>query len=233
MNQVTLQGTDPVRQWYEDRQVEYAMTDKRLTDTRAKFISADFHESLDMLEKSYVNAVISQQNTVEIYEPAFRQWAIEGESPYRAFESVNYGRQKIGWISDGLDNTKAFRRGVDLLKKRQVHDFVRLFAEEVKGVSHMKASFTAAMLGFTEAMCLDTNVCQSVGLDRRAAVDLSNYQEYRELCDQVTDMFEDLQLSPFMLQWVLFDFNKGYHSPHKVWFEAMGSWQELDRTVVP
>lgn len=230
ISQTTLNGTDPVTDWHGRHSLEYSMVEKRLTDTKAKFMSTDRDEQVDMLVKSYVNAVISQRNKVDIYEPAYVRW-VSGEPMDKAFESIIYNKQKISWISKTLVDMKKFHHVADLLEVGRVNQAHNFMADNFTGLSHMKAAFTLAMLGFTSRMCLDTNVCKAMGFDSRKVSDIKDMSDYLELCNQIVDKFEHLELDPFVLQWVIFDYRRGFHETHKVFFQSLDTWSELDRQV--
>ena len=218
MTQTTLSGNDPITQWYNDRRLEYELTTRRLEKTRLKFMNADTNDAVRMLDMSYANAVISQQCAVNKHEAGWVHWLNTGDIP----EYVVYSNQKTRWINSTnhihkLNAVSMLHSGTDLNK---VHDYM---AEHFTGLGLMKAAFTLAMLGFTDRMCIDTNVTQVTGIEVRS---LNKLSEYTDVCDEICEKF-DMGVSPFMTQWVLFDFNRGNHSTHEVWFRELGTWIDM------
>lgn len=222
MAQITLDGHDVLKDWHDRHALEYAMTEKRLADTKAKFMSASFDEAFDMFVKSYVYAVVSQQTPVDRYEPAYVRW-LEGTPMDVAFKPVNYNRQKISWISDGLADRDTIRECVIALRNHETDWFIDFAAEHVKGLGYAKAPFVAAMLGFTSCACADTNVAQVLGIGKVES--RQDYDKFRELLDSKLPIDKPL----FVKQWIAFDFHRGYHETHKIWFQAFDTWTELSR----
>lgn len=225
--QQTLTGKHPVIDWHERHALEYSMTEKRLADTKAKFMSVSLDEAVRMHNKAYIQTVISQQNAVEKYQPALDRY-FRGADMADAFASVNYNKQKISWISDTLVGIEATEEAVKILREGRLEDYCSFAEEHFTGVSFVKAPFTAAMLGFTKAMCIDTNVAQATGTNPK---DIRTWEEYWSICDDICTAYSTLKTDPFIIQWILFDFQRGYHEPHKEWFEAVGTWTSLDRSV--
>ena len=218
MTQTTLNGKQPIVDWFETRHDEYSLTSRRLFNTKLKFLTADTKDAVRMLDMSYSNAVISQQCSVEKHEAGWVHWCQTGDIP----EYVVYSNQKTDWLKATnvlhkynvvrMLQSDASRQGIDKAH-RYLHDnFV--------GLGLMKAAFTLAMLGFTSRMCIDTNVAQVTGIETRG---LKKFDSYIDACDEVCQEY-DMGLPPFITQWVLFDFNRGNHSTHEVWFRQMGTW---------
>lgn len=218
MTQKTLQGNNPIQQWYDTRRTEYDLTARRLEKTRHKFMSADITEAVRMLDMSYANAVISQQCAVNKHEAGWVHWVNTGEIP----EYVIYSNQKTRWINSTnhihkINTVRMLHAGKS---RDKIHKYM---ADNFTGLGLMKAAFTLAMLGFTDRMCIDTNVSQVTGVE---VTSLSNLSDYLNACDKICQEFE-LALPPFLTQWVLFDFNRGNHSTHEVWFREIGTWIDM------
>lgn len=210
--------TEQVRSWYKAHSLEYALTEKRLADTKAKFLSANWGKQYDMLRASYVNAVMSQQTPVDRHEAAYVTYR-NGTSLKESLKLTLYANQKFDWITS--TDIIQFAEVIDLLNDGHVTEAENKLAADFVGLGPMKAAFTLAMLGFTKCMCLDTNVQQLTGITCRT----KSMRVYREKCDEVCQMY-DIDLAPFMLQWCLFDCNRGMHATHEVWFRDMGTWCE-------
>ena len=224
MPQVTLNGKTPVVDWYETHQESYKLTQLRLAKTLDKFLNADTDEAVRMLDMSYANAVISQQCSVEKHEPGWIHWCQTGNIP----EYVLYSNQKTRWLnSTNYIHKRNVVRMIHADPTPQTVDKAHAYlAEHFTGLSYMKAAFTLAMLGFTSRMCIDTNVAQVCGIDNYK---FNSIDSYLAACDEIHSQYQELDLSKFMTQWVLFDFNRGNHSTHEVWFKQLDTWVDADK----
>lgn len=227
MTQITLNGKDPLVDWYERHQLEYAMTEKRLAATKAKFMSVPFSQAVDMHNKLFVWSVVSQQNDTIDIQADFDLWANKDVSMKEAFFQTNYGGMHISWITDTFSDMDTVAEGVKLLRNGKPHEYKRFAAEHFKGVSYIKAPYTACHLGFTDLMCLDTNVSQFLGVDTYT---VEGWEDQEDICQQVDESL-DMDIPPFVKQWCVFDYQRGYHEPHKPIFQAVDTWEELDRSL--
>ena len=221
MTQTTLQGNTPIQEWYDSRRLEYELTARRLEKTRQTFMHADTDKAVRMLDMSYANAVISQQCAVNKHEAGWIHWVNTGEIP----EYVVYSNQKTRWLNNTnhihkINAVSMLHSGKDLDK---VHEYLET---HFTGLGLMKAAFTLAMLGFTDRMCIDTNVTQVTGIEVRS---LNNLSQYLNKCEEICEKF-DMGVPPFLTQWILFDFNRGNHSTHEVWFRELGTWVDINDT---
>jgi thermostable 8-oxoguanine DNA glycosylase len=181
-----------------------------------------------MLFDSSVYAVTSVQNDISILRRFFREYANAEDwgEVKKVFRSVNYGNNKFEYC---LENASVIfgetgDQIISLLEAGDVWEAVELMVNEMMGVSYIKAPFVGCMLGYTSLMCIDTNVAQMVPDDRVKASDYKDGQQYKEAVALVKQHYEDLaaEYDPFMLQWVLFDANRGDGvARHEEWFEQM------------
>jgi thermostable 8-oxoguanine DNA glycosylase len=179
-----------------------------------------------MLFDSSVYAVVSVQNDISILRQAFRgygnseSWADVRES----FKSVNYGNNKFDYVQSNFETIfgPTGDKIIDYLQAEDVWGAVEIMADELLGISWVKAPFVIAMMGYTEVMCIDTNVEQMVPNVKSA--NYSGMSEYKEAVGRVKDEYPELadEVSTFMLQWVVFDANRGDGvAKHEEWFEHM------------
>jgi hypothetical protein len=179
-----------------------------------------------MLFDSSVYAVVSVQNDISILRSAFRGYANSGNwtEVRESFKSVNYGNNKFDYAQSNFDSIfgDVGDKIIDYLEAEDVWGAVEIMANELSGVSWVKAPFIIAMLGYTEVMCIDTNVEQMVpNVKSKGYTDM---QEYRDAIGRVKDEYPELanEVSTFMLQWVVFDANRGDGvAKHEEWFEHM------------
>jgi|APHM01.1.fsa_nt_gi hypothetical protein len=199
-----------------------------LDNVRNIFESVSRDRQKVMLFDSAVYAVTSVQNDISILRRFFREYANSEDwsEVKKAFRSVNYGNNKFEYC---MNNASVIFGSigddiVSALEAGAVWDAVEIMVAELKGVSYIKAPFVGCMLGYTSLMCIDTNVAQMVPDDRVKASDYSSGQEYKEAVALVKQQYEDLaaEYDPFMLQWILFDANRGEGvAKHEEWFEQM------------
>lgn len=203
--------------WTDNHATEYALTSARLANTRAKFMTTDMNDAVSMIDASYHNAVISQQTPVERHEEGYVHWLRTG----KILDSVTYANQKAGWLKSTNHIHKI--NAVRMLRKNKVMQAWRYMANHFKGLGPMKAAFTIAMLGFESVLCVDTNVAQVMGWDGRKVSSMT-LNQYEKAMNVVKETFSDMELTPFMLQWSLFDYNRNTHETHEVFFKSMGTW---------
>lgn len=202
-----------VKKWYAENKVAYDQTETRLSDTKRKFLS-DRDMAYGMLRDSIFNALASMQTQVARHEYAYQEYK-EGNNNALVYTNFGPTKQRRFNAIDG----KQLYNIVDYLFDGQVFS-ARDELIKIKGLAVTKASFVLAMLGFTDFMCIDVNVQQVVNME----VKTRSVKKYDSYVDEIMSRYSHLKLSPFMTQYVLFDYNRGIHSPHKVWFESHGTY---------
>jgi thermostable 8-oxoguanine DNA glycosylase len=215
-------------QHYKRYQDTYDTISRELDTLRETFLSADRFTQKVMLFDSSVFAVTSVQNDISILRQAFRgycnsdTWADVQE----VLQSVNYGNNKFDYIRSNFDAIfgPTGDKIIDELENRNPIDATDIAVEQLNGVSYIKAPFIFAMLGFKRVMCIDTNVAQMIPDDSVKAKGYNSDEEYWAAVYKVEQEFDDLatEVSTFMLQWVVFDANRGDGvAKHEEWFEHM------------
>lgn len=188
-------------------------------------MSADTSEQIRMLQKSHSFAVISVQTTVDIHEEAFVSlW--ENDTPLSdiddALSSVNYRNNKTDYITHSIQHGHLWADVADMLENGKVDPAHKFILENFKGVGPAKAPFTLSMLGFTSKMCIDANVVNAMGMDEH--VNTVVVEKYENICSKIRSKMPTLNetLSPFMWQWVVFDWNRDEISKHKPYYQVLG-----------
>lgn len=220
--------TDPIQQ-YERNAETYDRIANALSDVKQLFESASIFRQKVMLFDSTTFAIISVQNDVSILKRAFRSYATDAnwEEVRDTFKHVNYGNNKFDYVRENFDTIfgEVGTEIIGLLETGEVWSAVERIVEELMGVSWVKGAFVPAMLGYTSVMCIDTNVEQMVPDDDSvASKGYKSGNAYRSAVDKVVSEFPDLsdKVSTFMLQWVVFDSNRGQGvEKHEEWFEHM------------
>lgn len=177
-----------------------------------------------MLQKSHSFAVISVQTPVSVHENAFSQlW--ENDQPLEvisdALSTVNYKNQKEDYIRHSLDNPQLWDDVAHLLENNRIDDAHKFTLDNMKGVGPAKAPFVLSMLGFEEKMCIDTNIVNAFDLDGHASTVV--VEKYDNLCKSIRDKMPTMRdmTTPFMFQWVTFDYQRGTVSSHDCFYDSL------------
>lgn len=202
----------------------YTEIENRLMETRERFLNGSTSEQIRMLQKSHSFAVISVQTPVHIHEEAFTKlW--QSDKPLdnleSALSSVNYRNQKAEYIRHSLANGHLWAEVADLLVAGKLDVAHKMVLDTFKGVGPAKAPFTFAMLGFTEKACIDANVIGAMGLDDHVSTVV--VEKYDAIVESLRDKMPTLkeETSPFMWQWIVFDWRRGEISTHDAFFNVV------------
>lgn len=210
----------PAEHYTQNKQV-YDQIEQKLENTRRKFESTDKQTRRKILRTSHRFAVLSIQTPVNLHEEAFKQ--LEGLPTQQpdALQSVNYWKTKQKWINELDGKTEVLDAISAELLAGNTDTAHKILIDEVKGVGAVKAAFTLAMIGYTTKMCIDTNIQQVAGINEPYSGVV--VEKYEQQCRTVKQEFNLLseELSAFMTQWVLFDYQRGEISKHKPFFKAV------------
>jgi hypothetical protein len=219
--------TDPIEH-YRRNEETYQNIDTALDAVRSQFVGADRETQKTMLFDSSVFAVMSVQNDVDILERAFRGYAHcdSLDDLQEVTRGLNYGGNKYDYIRDNTDTIQSDvgDRICQKLEHGLVWAAVEICVTELMGVSWIKAAFIPAMLGFKRVLCIDTNVAQMVDDESVQAEEYDSMDDYKDAVARIRWAFPSLsdECSTFMLQWVVFDANRGDGvEKHEEWFEHM------------
>jgi len=211
---------------YERNRDTYRQIENELSAVRTAFDSGDRFTKKVMLFDSSVFAVMSVQNSTDILRRAFRAYANSEswESARVAFERLNYGNNKFDYVRSNFETIFSWTGNeiITWLESHKPWKAVEIMAEELDGISWVKAPFIGAMLGVTDLMCIDTNVEQMIDDDSVKSSDYSSLEEYLDAIVALKQEYPELakQVSTFMFQWILFDANRGDNvTRHEEWFE--------------
>lgn len=207
---------------------DYSQIESRLSDVREKVETSDMDTAVRMLQVSHSFAVLSVQTPVDVHERAFTNlWQNVGvtdsyDDIAEAINECNYYKNKARYILDSFQRKEDWKEVVELLRAGEIDKAHKMILDEFLGVGTVKAPFTLAMLGYTEKMCIDTNVANVVGLEEKPNTVVVD--KYESICESVREMFPLLQeiADPFIFQWVVFDYKRGNISHHETFFNVVG-----------
>lgn len=213
---------------YRNNADHYNSVRARLSATKQRFLDGDKYEQIRMLQVSHAFAALSVQTSVENHERAFRNLFADGmpDSLNEVRDSINmcnYWKSKAKYVWDSVQNVNKWWDVAEMLENKQVDKAHKFIIDEFLGVSTAKAPFVLSMLGFTQKMCLDTNICQIADIERPSTVVVERYEN---IVQNVRDKFQTLKeeaSEPFIFQWALFDYKRGNLSTHEPFFEVIHS----------
>jgi thermostable 8-oxoguanine DNA glycosylase len=212
---------------FRNNQEEYQEIDTRLDETRETFLSVERSEQIRMLQKSHSFAVISVQTPVDIHEEAFMSlW--ENDTPIADLESslqsVNYKNNKANYIRHSINNGHLWADVTCMLENDNIDKAHKFVLDNMKGVGPAKAPFTLAMLGFKEKACIDANIVDVMGLEEHVSTVV--VEKYDNIVEEFRNQMPTLKevTSPFLWQWVVFDWNRGEISKHKNFYKTIGTF---------
>lgn len=210
---------------YRRNRDSYEQIESRLAQTRERFMSADREQQIEMLQKSHSFAVISVQTPVHIHEEGFKRlWEVDDmskENIVTALKSVNYNRQKSEYIVHSLQHEDLWNEVADMLEGGQINTAHKFILDNLKGVGPAKAPFVLSMLGFTEKMCIDTNIVSAFGLDGHPTTVVVD--KYESIVSRIRNKMPTMKAltTPFMFQWIVFDYQRGEISTHDVFYQII------------
>jgi len=206
----------------------------RLLDARRSYKNANEKERRLRLVKAHSWSVISIQTPVEIHEQAFQQLWQSVDSPEQvgknlpeALSSVNYRNNKEEYIREFAADVNAQSEIDSRIMDGELDSAQKFIIDNVRGVGTVKAPFMLGNNGFTEKMCVDTNVINLTGVEKPNTVVVDKYET---VCQDICQMFPALNklLDPYLLQWVIFCYKRNKDGrldgvdTHDVWFESIG-----------
>jgi thermostable 8-oxoguanine DNA glycosylase len=213
--------------WYRNNFDHYKTVRAKLSAMRQKFDNASLSEKVIMLQKSHAFAVISIQAKVEEHEKAFQKLFKNGlpitETEIRnSINNVIYWKNKSEYIYESLTNGREWEKIARMLENSQVDKAHKYMIDNIKGVSTAKVPFVLAMLGFTEKMCIDSNICDLMNIEKPTTVVVERYEK---MTDKIKQKFKTLAketYDSFMFQWVLFDYARDTLATHNTFYKELG-----------
>jgi thermostable 8-oxoguanine DNA glycosylase len=213
---------------YRNHRDTYNQIGATLFKTRKRFLESSYSEKIVMLQKSHSFAVISVQTPVDIHEKAFAElwrdhdkgrpieWNIDD-----ALDSVNYKNNKKEYIMHSINHGNLWARVAEMLEDNNINEAHKFILDNMKGVGPAKSPFVLSMLGFEEKMCIDTNIVNAFDLDGHVSTVV--VEKYDNICQSLRDKMPTLRdmTTPFLFQWVTFDYQRGNISTHDVFYETL------------
>jgi hypothetical protein len=217
-----------VQDWLVSHNSDYAAVRGRLEAVRNVVLRGRLESAAKVLEKSYVNAVLSIRTDKDRHEKAFVAYYSGGISLKEAALKTVYGGNKKNWLRRTFDSVdwKNVAMAVRAHMERGRHaDLLEAITDNLVGVSHRKGSFMLAMSGLYEFMCVDSNVANFAGLEESEdnSLTFKNAREYMDVCDTIRESVvgKNPWVPPFIVQWAIYDAMRGEHSRHMVFFNEV------------
>jgi len=214
-------------QYYRDNKATYDAIADRLERTRQTYLDAPDEVRLRLLFDSATYALLTANTPLQqadkafaIYREHYPDITPEVLGKEMAENGIGFYNMKATYIRDNLDARDEIFVPVDNLLVTGKDRHVQQVLMDARGIGPAKSAFTLAMLGFTDHACIDTHVAQYLGIDPRIYEKYSA-DEYRALADEVFSAVPDLrdEVTPFLLQWIVFDIHRGKIEEHDLWFE--------------
>jgi hypothetical protein len=215
---------DGINEWVLSHNTDYGQVRDRLEAVRNVVLHGRLEAAATVLRKAYLFAVLSIQTERERHERAFTAHFTGGMDLKEACLETVYGGQKHGWIEDTFERVSfedlaiAVRAHVNGDRYDTLLDVV---TDMVKGVSYRKGSFMLAMSGLYEFMCVDSNVGRYAGIEKRESFD--NASDYMDTCHDIA-RGTGIVMPPFLVQWAIYDFERGEHARHMAYFREVLQW---------
>ena len=220
-----------IKKWIASHNSDYAAVRDRLDAVRNVLLNGRIDAAATVLEKAYMFAVLSIKTSNEQHERAFTaHYGGELNRKDACLETV-YGGHKASWSARTFDTVDwetlalAVRSHVSEGRYGTLLDVVD---DNLVGVAHRKGAFMLAMSGLHEYLCIDSNVARYGGFeDSREGSSLSfnNAQAYFEACEEIQEQAGIGNLPPFIVQWAIYDFERGEHARHMAFFrEVLPLW---------
>jgi len=211
-----------VREWILNRKEDYFAVWDRLSYCRNVLLNGRKDAAIDMLQKSYTFAVMSIQTDKDRHEDAFVSHYSGLLKRKEAYLQTVYGGQKFDWDRKTFKNVEwdllveAIRLHISNSRYDILLDVIN---DQLTGVSHRKGAFMLAMLGITEYMCVDSNVAQYADIDTERSY--NNADEYLSDCSDIAKSIGMPYMPNFIVQWAIYDVQKGEHSRHMAFYREI------------
>lgn len=219
--------SETIDNWFENHANDYQTVLGRLNATREVLMRGPLSHAADLLERSYVFAVLSIKTERDRHERAFTaHYAGELTLKEAALETV-YGGNKKNWLRRTFDSTDweslamAVRAHVRAGRYAELLDTV---VDNLVGVAHRKAAFMLAMSGLYQYGCIDSNVARYAGLeeDEGNSLEFNSAEDYLETSREIFDSVgTDGDWPPFVKQWAIYDNERGEHARHMAFYREI------------
>jgi hypothetical protein len=217
-----------IRDWIVSHQQDYASVRGRLEAVRNVLLRGRIECAAAILERSYVNAVLSIRTAKDRHEKAFvAYYSSDDVSLKDAALMTVYGGNKMNWLERTFESVdwEALALAVRAhVRNERYADLLEAVDDQLVGVSHRKGAFMLAMCGLYEYMCIDSNVANHAGLEDSEdnSLTFKNADAYLDKCAEIKDeIAENPWIPPFIVQWAIYDAERGEHARHMVYFNEV------------
>jgi thermostable 8-oxoguanine DNA glycosylase len=167
-------------------------------------------------------AVLSIQTQKDRHESAFVAHYSGDVSQKDAALQTVYGGQKYGWIKSTFESVDWELLAIAVryhAERGDLDTLLDVVVDNLTGVSYRKASFMLAMCGLYEFMCIDSNVGRYADID--GDKEFYSASAYFDSCQEIYQSADIQALPPYVLQWAIYDFERGEHSRHMAYFHEI------------
>lgn len=216
---------------YQQNKDTYDEIHNRLVETRESFLESNpdsrYRALFDITTYALLTAntpLAQADKSFEIYKSHYPDLDQSELAEDFKNNGIGFHQNKSKYI---VNNQSAFDEifvPVDNLLVSNRENNAQSALMDAQGIGPAKSAFSLAMMGFTDHACLDTNVCQQLGIDPKE-YERHTADQYKELAQAAFKKVPNLsnELPPFMVQWVLFDVNRGSVETHDHWFDHVNS----------
>lgn len=211
-------------EWVRDHGEDYAAVVRRVNAAEDVFYTAPLPDAADLLANAYVFAVLSIRTKVERQEQGFTAF-VNGAPIEEATGYTTYHNQKAAWMRDTFDTTDWLQLTdavSGLCQRSQYERALEAVEDSLKGVSYRKAGYVLAMCGVDDLLCVDSHIARVAGYDEKQdePLDFRTAEEYLDAVDRVAGLV-DIPWPPFIIQWSLFDWDRGEHVTHLPFYRTV------------
>lgn len=216
--------------YFREHESTYRYIGERLSATKQAYLDADRETRLRLLFDASSYALITANAPLEQADRGFRVYVdhyrendgdVVETGLVDALSNASFGfyNMKGGYIADNYDRLDDLFADVDEMLISGNDDEAQARLMDASGLGPAKSAFTLSMLGWVDHACLDTNVCQYLDMDKRV-YDRYDADEYKALVAEAFARLPTLsdEISPFLLQWLIFDLKRDKIEPHDMWF---------------
>jgi hypothetical protein len=214
-----------INQWFDGHRADYETVLGRLNRTRMTLLEGSVGEAADILEKSYVFAVLSIRTERERHERAFTAYFAGDATLKEAALMTVYGGNKKNWLRKTQESTdwESLAEAVRVHARAGRWDMLlEAVVDNLTGVSYRKGAFMLAMSGLYQYGCIDSNVARFAGLDElEDRTRFGSAEEYMTTCGEIFSRVGNSNWPPFVRQWAIYDMERGEHARHMAFYREL------------
>lgn len=222
------------RAHYERNRDAYDSIRAQVLRTTSFFDYAPRSVQAELLDHGVTFALISAQTPVSIHEAGYENTlGLTDQSDIAdglLDAGVNYYKSKARYIHHNRTNV-SYGEILDHYEAGDISAMHRAIADECLGVGLRKAAYAMAKVVTTDKMCVDTHIMQFAGIDEDEVYNGVVVDKYEQQCQMVLDQI-DLDLEPFMQQWVAFDAQRETVTEHRAWFKSLPETIQYDSNEI-